>query len=190
VMLAELIRLAPSSGVAQRIVVHVLLPGVCNVIKRLAATEDTLAGDAVAAEVVSRVSLRVASYSLERRPRFIATNVLRDVERDYRKSRQRGATNALRFTGEHLGVSCVDTKARDALELVEFRADLGPAIVRARRAGVVVERDLALVAETRFGDRDTGELALEQHRSPEAVRRARHRAEARLASFYSRGRAA
>jgi len=189
-MLAELIRLVPASPIAQRIVVQALLPGVCNIVKRLAETEKGVAVDVQAAEIVSRVGVRVASYSLERRPRFIAMNVLRDVERDYRTCRKREAADELRFSYRLSNLRHEDPAALDALELAEFRADIGPAIERARRARVVPERDLVLVVETRFAERDTSELALEQRRTPDTIRRARHRAEGRLASFYSRERAA
>jgi len=178
-----------SNPVGQRIILQALLPGLCAVIRRLAAGEIPSMVDEIPGEVLSLAGLRIASYPLDRRPARVAANVLRDVERDYLRFRHRRMRELLpcRFDDEPDrdggGRGVPDIRAANAFACVEQRMDLLDTLARATQAGVVAARDLAFVVWTRGADRDIDSMASDHALSPDSARRARDRAERRLSAF-------
>jgi len=168
----------------QRIVLQALMPGLCNVIRRLYTTVAPGERDDVAAETVSLAGLRIASFPIERRRRAIASNVLRDVERDFHTQRRQGEGHLRRFVPELDHSEFVDPMALEAFSVIVDRVVVCDAMAQAREAKVIGDRDFALIVTTRYDDRATEAVALEQNLSADSLRRARVRAETRLAQFY------
>lgn len=175
--------------VAQRIVLQALLPGLCVISRRLAIEERTSMLDELGPELVSLAGLRIATYPLERRPTRIAANVLRDVARDFARNRHRRRREiaSIPIPGDEAGPRVAfdpsDARAAVPFEHLEARLALTHELARALDAGVILPRDFEFLVWTRVAGRDIESIASRHDVVPESARRARDRAERRLARF-------
>lgn len=169
-----LLRLARDDADARRVILQALWPGLLSlttIYGRPWDYEDT------ASTVVQLALERIADYPLHRTQRT-AANIIRDVQhqlhrvrlREERSSRAIGSPLSLDVARELCGAEPVTASE----ELIELVAEA----VRTKRISV---REARLIVLRRVFDTPTAATATEEGRRPGSVRKARERAEARLA---------
>lgn len=86
--MGHLVRLARTDGLAARVVLQRILPGVASIARRRAHT--TAQRQVLLEELLSTAWTVIRTYPIDRRPEYVAVNLLRDVEyRGYRQARRR-----------------------------------------------------------------------------------------------------
>lgn len=186
--LLELRAHRPTSTVAQRIVLQILIPGMRGILTRIEARPRTLTYNDDVADIVSATAERIATYPLETRPSSVFFGILRDVERDWHRANDR-YQRAITLSGGALDDAVSRSWALRTLtddpgyEHVDVRQDLTSALARAYRARAIRARDLEMIYATKFRHEDVEEVAARHGLGYDTGRRTILRAEARLAPF-------
>lgn len=139
--LAELVRIAAGDDLAARIVLQRILPGVVSIARR----RSRMFGgglDGVLHELVGCVWLLTRTFPVERRPRRIAANLLRDAEYEaFHRPRRKVATQREIATGGLDDLSRSPDAVRGAVDpvgrwLEDPRRELSELLGIARRGGL------------------------------------------------------
>ena len=140
VLVALVRRAAGGEGLAARVLLQLLLPGVRHLARRWWALGDE---NERAAAVVAAVWERIHRYPLERRPGRVAANILMDATVELRRS-LRGLQH-VRPAGFMPGYEpTADTDRHPAVELAD-------ALLDAAEAGVITRDEARLIAVSRIG---------------------------------------
>jgi len=194
VLVALAARSVEGDGLASRVLLQLLLPGV----RKLARTWWVLGdADERAAAAVAATYDRIRHYPLVRRPRRVAANVLMDAATDLRRAARSAATEAGRGRD---GIAADDVRAwawgatgtpavrgarwepiavedvHPALELVDVLAD-------AVRDGLVTPDDAELIAASRIAGTSLSEIARRRGAKLRTLQWRRKRAEAALTAL-------
>jgi hypothetical protein len=177
VLVALAARAVEGDGLAARVLLQLLMPGV----RRLARTWWALGdADERAAAAVAAVYDRIRRYPLARRPRRIAANVLMDAAADLRRSvasersRPRSWGQDTNFGGENEGLAAVES-VHPAVELAEVLAE-------AVRAGLVSAADAELIAASRIAGVPLADIAQRRGAKLRTLQWRRRRAEELLSA--------
>ncbi len=175
------------SSVGQHMVLHTLIPGMCGILIRIGAHPNDRDYHTVVDEIVTATAHRIASYPLERRHAGVFHGILRDVERDHRRARQREAkVTPCGHPGGSSGrmwANLATTVDPVMLDNVEHRVDLASAINRAVTSGKLRPRDVDLVVSDRLAHEPFETISRRVGLNPETARRTQLRAESRLGLF-------
>jgi hypothetical protein len=167
-ILAAVARRAPGDDLAARALLQFLQPGCRRLIGQLG--REFPRSDDRSAAVLGAAYERIRTYPIDRRPRFIALNVLLDTAKATRRRLRADEGRE----GPDAAMSHVESvpAAVELLELLRGAVD----------DGWVEHGDAALIARSRVGGEAIAVLAAERGCHPGALRRRRHRAEAALAT--------
>ena len=173
-VLAAVVARAPSDDLAARVVLQLLRPG-CKALAESAVWLETWAERESA--VIAAVFDRIRTYPIERRPRYIAANVLRDALKSMLKTRrrQREPTTCSWEELDDDDEVLVEHEAPPAEELVELLA-------WAVRRKVLPSDTARLIGLSRICDVPVDLLGRYPGQDPQTVRRRRQRGEAALRS--------
>ncbi len=169
-----ILRLARTDLDARRVLLQAFWPGLLHlttVYGRPWDYEDT------AATVVMLALERIAGYPLHRRSR-VAANIIRDVQNGLHRMRTR-EQHAAALRG--LAVPIDDALHLPADETRSAAEEVIDLIGEAIRTQRLTESEARLIVLRRLLDTPTAVTAAEQGRRPSSIRKARERAEARLA---------
>jgi DNA-directed RNA polymerase specialized sigma24 family protein len=169
-ILVALARLAPTDTIAARTVLEAVMPG----LKRLCKTRQGLAEpEEVTAQIIALAWEQIRTYPIQRRPRRIAANILRDTRQ--RLDRTQRAWRPL----PHPPLPPGDVAEPDA----ETRNENEPGLVvlDAVRRGHLRLEDARLILQTRVGGIRPEELAEHMGIDVHHLRKRRNRAERRIA---------
>jgi DNA-directed RNA polymerase specialized sigma24 family protein len=174
VLVALAARAVEDDGLAARVLLQLLMPGV----RRLARTWWALGdADERAAAAVAAVYDRIRRYPLARRPRRIAANVLMDAAADLRR--------AVRSAGAATGVPAVDGWAAAepvAVEPVHPAVELAEVLAEAVRGGLVSAADAELIAASRIAGVPLADIAERRGAKLRTLQWRRRRAEETLSA--------
>jgi hypothetical protein len=171
-LLAALIRLSHTDEQAGTLLVVCLLPGLRGVISRHGWGLDR---DEPASIALTALCRRIWSYPLLRRPRKIAMNLLMDTKHDLIDVRHRElAWRANAYLTD-----------RDTDRAVPQPDDWSPGLLwdAARKAGVLNDREIALIHASKVREIPIVDVAPLMGLSHEAARKARQRAELKLKAW-------
>jgi len=169
-MVALVRRAVAGDGLAARVLLQLLLPGVRRLARRWWALGDD---DERAAAAVAAVWEKIQRYPLARRPGRVAANILMDASVELRRS-LRGRQLVLPM-GFVPGFEPADTdKRHPAEELVE-------ALVDAVEAGIITRDDAQLIASSRISGTPLRQIADETGTALRTLQWHRQSAEAALA---------
>ena len=175
-LLAALIRLARTDHDAGTGLLVCLLPGIKAKLRDHARGLDP---DEAASVLVAALWQRIRSYPLDRRPRKIALNLLLDAARDVIAAR-----NAQKAWDNHAQLDDQDHDTEDT--------DPGytPGLIwhLVRCAGVLTPREIILIDATRLRGLPLTDLARLLGIGHEAAKKARRRAELKLAAYWANSR--
>jgi DNA-directed RNA polymerase specialized sigma24 family protein len=175
VLVALVARAVEGDGLAARVLLQLLLPGV----RRLARTWWALGDpDERAAAAVAAVYDRIRRYPLVRRPRRVAANILMDAAADLRRAARSAAVAADRGTVGAGWEPVAGDFPHPALELAEVLAE-------AVRDGLVSAADAELIAASRIAGVPLAEIAARRGAKLRTLQWRRRRAEATLSSSAS-----
>jgi DNA-directed RNA polymerase specialized sigma24 family protein len=184
-VLAALVRRARDDELAARIVLQRLVPGLVTIAARRARRSPGGGREAQALfdDLAANAWLLIRSYPIERRPRKIAVNLLRDTEYQtcVRWHRLRAATEV---AVGHPN----DEEAAPVTDLMGRRVDQRPsadevaAVLAAGAAAGVEGADLRLLSSLYLDDRPLAEVAKSMRCTVRTVRNLRALATARLRS--------
>jgi DNA-directed RNA polymerase specialized sigma24 family protein len=167
VLVALAARAVEGDGLAARVLLQLLMPGV----RRLARTWWALGdADERASAAVAAVYDRIRRYPLARRPRRIAANVLMDAASDLRRAVRPS------FGGEH-GEWNDD---RAAVESVHPAVELAEVLAEAVRGGLVSAADAELIAASRIAGVSLADIAERRGAKLRTLQWRRRRAEEAL----------
>jgi hypothetical protein len=170
-VLAALAALAATDDLAARVVLQLLRPGCKAVAEAAVWMESWAERESVA---VAAVYDRIRTYPTQRRPRYIAANVLRDALKGMLRSRRREWALAT-CSWEDLADDELEaeTEPPAAEELVELLA-------WAVRREVLAPDAARLIGLSRICDVPVDQLGRRPGQDPQTVRRRRQRAETAL----------
>lgn len=189
--LAKVVELARDDDLATRVVLQRVLPGVVSIARRRSRMFGN-SMDSVLHELVGCVWLLTRRFPVDRRPRRIAANLLRDAEYEaFHRPRRKVAAQREIATGGLDDLSRAPDAVRGAVDPVgrwldDPRRELAELLGRARRAGLGAE-DLELLDALGSG-RSVNELAAGLGISDRAVRARRSNAVERLREVTARPR--
>jgi hypothetical protein len=179
VLVALAARAVEGDGLAARVLLQLLLPGV----RRLARTWWALGdADERAAAAVAATYDRIRRYPIARRPRRIAANVLMDAGADLRRaaaqhSRPRSWCPDTNFGGENGG--WVEPAA---VEPVHPAVELAEVLAEAVRGGLVSAADAELIAASRIAGVPLADIAERRGAKLRTLQWRRRRAEKTLSA--------
>jgi hypothetical protein len=161
--LLRLLEIARSDALAGRIVLERLLPGLCMMARKYAHHPAVQAD--LMSELVSNAWLAILTYPVERRPRRVVANLIRDIgfQTVFRPLRRR-ASSEIR-TGDHRWLD------RMQVEHVEPLDELVDVLTEARRRGMN-DADLGLLCEIVSTGRSQA-IAAEHHVTDRTIRNRR-----------------
>jgi len=173
-LLGALVRLSRTDEQAGTLLVVCLLPGLRT---RLARHGWGLDRDEAAAIALAALCQRIWTYPLLRRPRKIAMNLLLDTTHDLITARDRELDYQ---ANAHLTDRDIDRPA-------DHPDDITPDVLwaGARSAGVLSDREIALIRSTRLDDLPIAQVAPLVGMSHEAARKARQRALHKLKAWWN-----
>jgi hypothetical protein len=184
VLVALAARAVEGDGLAARVLLQLLMPGV----RRLARTWWALGdADERAAAAVAAVYDRIRRYPLARRPRRIAANVLMDAGSDLRRaaaqhSRPRSWCQDTNFGGENDGWAVAEPIA---VESVHPAVELAEVLAEAVRGGLVSAADAELIAASRIAGVPLADIAERRGAKLRTLQWRRRRAEETLSASAS-----
>lgn len=167
-VLIELARRAGTEDLAARVLLQLLLPGTRRLASRWWALGEP---EERAAAAVTAVYGRIRRYPFERRPQWIAANVLLDAAHDLRRTA--GRTLAFPAAGLPDSGPVVPVEPHPAEELATLLTD-------AVRFGVIARTDAQLVAATRIAGHRLADLAAARGTPLRTLQGRRRRAETAL----------
>jgi hypothetical protein len=174
-LLVALVRLARTDDEAGRALLMCLLPGIKA---KLRAHAYGLDPDEPASIIVTALWQRIRRYPLDRRPRRIAVNLLLDAASDLIRDR-----DAERAWQDYARLTDRDIDVPQALP--GWSADLMWHVVLRHR--VLTRREVALVDATRLRGLPLRDVARLLGMNHEAAKKARRRAELKLAAHWRTG---
>ncbi|MGH9214189.1 MAG: hypothetical protein ACRD2C_26490 [Acidimicrobiales bacterium] len=176
-LLAALVRLSRTDDQAGTLLVLCLLPGLR---RKIAQHGWGLDREEAAAIAVAAMCRRIWTYPLLRRPRKIAMNLLMDTGHDLIDARNKELDwHAIAYlTDRH--------PDRAAAQPDDWSSEL--LWDAARKAGVLNDREIALIHSTRVHDLPIANVAPLVGMSHDAARKARQRAIHKLKSWWNPGR--
>jgi len=188
-MYAVLVALAATDPIPHRIVLQAVRPGLCNLARRLQATRSRCQSEEITGDLVAYASVNISTYPLEARPRRIAANICLDALKHFHKHRRKASVEIPVEAGadnDDVALAAkADPRGSQAFKDVENRLDLVTMIRHACEIGLLPERERTLIVTTRLRDADTDEVAAMLELSEDVVRKARFRAERRLARRFA-----
>lgn len=173
-ILAALLRLSHTDDQAQTLLVTCLLPGLRA---RLTRHGWGIEAEEAAAIALAALCQRIHTYPLLRRPRKIASNLLLDTTHDLITARQK----ELDHRAHNIPTD------RHADRVVDHPEALTEDLLwaAARRAGILTDREIALIRATRLDDLPITAVAPLLAMGHEAARKARQRALHKLKSWWN-----
>ncbi len=170
-VLAAVVARAPSDDLAARVVLQLLRPG-CKALAESAVWLETWAERESA--VIAAVYDRIRTYPIERRPRYIAANVLRDALKAMLKTRRR----------QREPTTCSWEELSEDEVVVEHEAPPAEALAEllawAVRRKVLPSDTARIIGLSRICDVPVDLLGRYPGQDPQTVRRRRQRGEAAL----------
>jgi DNA-directed RNA polymerase specialized sigma24 family protein len=174
-VLLALVRRAASDDTAARTLLQALLPGLKKLVRRFSTR---LGNEDAASEIILLTLERIRSYPVERRPAWIAANLLLDTLQRLTRSLARGTrfvpvgdTAELVRWGEVVeSVLDVETPAERLVQIVAEAVALG----------VISRAEAQLVLKTVVGGVETRDIAAAAGEDVRAIQRRRLRAEERI----------
>jgi len=165
-LLCALVRRAPTDALAARAVLQALIPGLKVIaISRANANDD----DEVDAVVVACAWERIRRYPHNRRPRYIAANIVRDTRKD--------VTREYPFAPRRVDLA---DEPPDAPHPMCAGEEVTMLVREALDAGIIDDHEATLIARTRLGGETLRGVAASLGVSAEAIRKRCRRAENRL----------
>jgi hypothetical protein len=182
-LLAELVRVGRQDGLAVRIALQRVLPGLVRAAVRRAAGQRQRR-QCLFDDLVANAWLVIRTYPLERRPIKIAVNVLRDAEylTCVRPARLRSAGERpvpLRPESRHLLPCGLDGRPEDQPDAA---SELAEVLAYGAAAGVG-RRDVAMLGSVALGGWSSGEVARQFAVTTRTVRNRKVRTTAALAAL-------
>lgn len=183
-LFGALLAMGEQEPLAQRVVLQALLPGICAAVRRRLAWSPMGKVEVVASEMLSIAADRIARYSVNPPHRAVACVIVRNTERDYlRQQGKNGRTVPLDLVIDENNEP-TDYRAGDAIEDVDFAGDLLAVLRLAVAQQIIDSGELLLIASTRIGRSGIEDAAHDLGISPGTARRARHRGEQRLVTWW------
>lgn len=162
-LLAELATRSPTSDLAARTLLHALMPALRSLVAEHHQNDDH---DDVVSNAVTAMWERIRTYPIERRPRYIATNIVLDTRA---RLHRLGPSPADLPLGSNSVPGWTDDDATNFIDALDA-------------ASRVLKPDtVALLLRTRHAEERVTEVAKACGQAPNAIRERRRRAEARLA---------
>jgi DNA-directed RNA polymerase specialized sigma24 family protein len=169
-LLAALVRLSRIDDEAGTLLLACLLPGLRRRISRHGWGLDR---EEAVSEALVALWRRIKTYPLHRRPRRIAMNLLLDAAHDLIEARNRELDWRAHTYLTDRAIPRPESRSPDLFW------------VAARRAGVLNEREIALIHSTRVHDLPIGQVAPLVGMSRDAARKARQRAIHKLKAWWN-----
>jgi DNA-directed RNA polymerase specialized sigma24 family protein len=168
-VLRPLVALASDDRGAGRLVLHAILPGLKNIARRSLVSVDER--EELWSSLLCSVWEQICTYSVARRPRRIAANLLLDTMRSTLAAMRRDRADC-----ELVSTELYESTAVSA----ESGANVGALVGRAVAAGAISPAEAELVLSTRFDCIPLAHLATSMGEPYNRVKVRRQRAERRL----------
>jgi hypothetical protein len=172
-VLAALCRIARVDPDAMAIAAALLLPG----LRWRARGQRTLDPDEALSELVAALCRRIKRYDTVRRPHYVASNLLQDAARDFRRNTTKVLAGAIR------AAALIGADGTAAVPSVEDSLTASFVLEAAIGAGIIARSEATLVFLTIFAGIGLRDAARPLGITYEAAKKRRQRALARLGNW-------